>query len=201
MRWFALLFLLTLPAHAQDADVTKLRDALRRTTQELRAAQDQQAAATAALATATAERDAARAELAAMQAKAAEPAAPPPPAAPPKELTELQRRNASLSTTLARLQESGRQTSSAAAAAKSQAAAAEDRATRAQAVADACVKVNAEALKIGNEVVHLYQKPHFRTMLVLSDDPVFGLKRVAFENLMQDYEDKLRSNAYRSETP
>ena len=190
------------PALAQEPDA-RIRDALRRTTQELRAAQDLSATASAALATVTAERDAARAEVAGLQARLADavrPAAAPPPGQD-KALAELQRRNAALSASVARTQDSERRAGSTAQAEAAKAAEAKASAAKLQAVADSCTKSNAAMAKVATEVVHLYQDRHFRALLVLSDEPMLGLKRVELENMLQDYEDTLRTNTYRTPAP
>lgn len=55
-----------------------------------------------------------------------------------------------------------------------------------------CETKNAELYKLGEQVLDLYDKKGVIDSLV-ADEPVTKLKRVEFENLMQDYEDKLRA--------
>ena len=52
---------------------------------------------------------------------------------------------------------------------------------------------NAALYKIGKEVLDLYEKKGFFDVLI-TNEPVTGLRRVELENLMQDYGDKLLDN-------
>jgi hypothetical protein len=55
-----------------------------------------------------------------------------------------------------------------------------------------CEAKNAELYKIGEEVLGLYDKKDFLDLV--AGEPVTKLKRVELENMMQDYEDKMRDN-------
>jgi hypothetical protein len=52
---------------------------------------------------------------------------------------------------------------------------------------------NQQLYKLGQEILDLYDKKDLGSMLAGSE-PVTKLKRVEYENVMQDYEDKLRAN-------
>jgi ribosomal protein L29 len=52
---------------------------------------------------------------------------------------------------------------------------------------------NQQLYKLGHEILDLYDSKDFGSMLAAAD-PVTKLKRVEYENIMQDYEDKLRAN-------
>jgi chromosome segregation ATPase len=57
----------------------------------------------------------------------------------------------------------------------------------------ACEAKNAELFKLGNQVLDLYDKKGLWDAIA-AGEPVTQLKRVEYENMMQDYEDKLRDN-------
>jgi hypothetical protein len=52
---------------------------------------------------------------------------------------------------------------------------------------------NQQLYKLGQEILDLYDKKDLGGMLA-GAEPVTKLKRVEYENIMQDYEDKLRAN-------
>jgi hypothetical protein len=60
----------------------------------------------------------------------------------------------------------------------------------------ACKDANTRMLGVGQEILHLYEDKSFISMILKSYEPILGLKRVALENLVQDYEDKLRDAEY-----
>src|SRR5262249_1099723 len=51
---------------------------------------------------------------------------------------------------------------------------------------------NTKVYQLGQELLDLYQ--HKSMLDVLGDEPVTKLKRVEYENVVQDYEDKLRDS-------
>ena len=148
MRGAALLFgvlLAAAPAWGMEAqeDTAQLREALRRTTAELRATQE-------ALARMQAERDALLRQA--------------PPAAAPRQ-------------------------------APTRESPPEQRAHAAEENLQACRAKNARLVALGEEILHLYETRSFRSLLLQSYEPLLGLKRVELENLVQDYDDKLRDPA------
>ncbi len=60
----------------------------------------------------------------------------------------------------------------------------------------ACRTANGQMLKVGQEVLHLYEDQHFLSMVLQSYEPLLGRKRVELETLVQDYDDKLRDAAF-----
>jgi chromosome segregation ATPase len=52
---------------------------------------------------------------------------------------------------------------------------------------------NAELYRLGQELLKLYDSKDMFDVL-RAGEPITGLKRVEYENLMQDYDDKLRAN-------
>jgi hypothetical protein len=59
-----------------------------------------------------------------------------------------------------------------------------------------CSEENRKLIAVANEILHLYATHDFRNLLFESYEPVLGLKRVKLENLVQDYEDKIRDQEY-----
>jgi len=55
-----------------------------------------------------------------------------------------------------------------------------------------CREKNGRLISLGEEILHLYETQDFRSLLVASYEPLLGLKRVELENLVQDYDDRLR---------
>jgi chromosome segregation ATPase len=64
----------------------------------------------------------------------------------------------------------------------------------------ACEDKNTELYKFGKELIDLYGKQDVLTSIG-SKEPFTRLKRVEVENLMQDYEDKLRANVLAHPAP
>jgi FtsZ-binding cell division protein ZapB len=198
--------LLGMPATAWGESVEdRLREALRHATVDLRAAQDTQAALQAALEEAQKQRDALQQQVAQLtaQAAAAPPApsaAPPPPPAEMQQLRDqiaaLQKRNAALQDGLAHWQSAYRQ-----AAALAQSKDAESRLcgsslSTARTTLGACAAKNTRLIAVANDILHLYQTPHFRSLVSGSWEPLLGYKRVELENLVQDNTDRILDQKY-----
>ncbi len=183
MRALSLIVFLiaTTPVCAQQGDAP-----LRKATAAMRIAQDRAAVAETALAVARQQNQALTRQLEALK-----------PGAAPAEgdeaargaIDELKRQNADLTAGLQQVQASFQQAS------------AMDKARAVRIVAEAkyavdgltaCKDANGRMLAVGQEVLHLYEKQSFISMILKSYEPVLGLKRVALENLFQDYDDKLR---------
>ena len=131
-----------------DSDTDRLRDLLRRTTEQMRALEDQQSTMQASLDEATQQRDQAQKALADRDAQiAALKQAPPVPKVPPAELAALQANIQSLKTQNASLQ-------------------------------------------------HLYEREDFRSLLLKSYEPFFGFEKVKLQNMIQDYEDRIRNASF-----
>ncbi len=213
MRWFGFTLALVLAllgasggALAQGEQETRLREALRRATADLRATQDGQSKLQADLAQAQAQRDQAQRQVAALQERvaglesrvAAVPVPVPvatPAAAPPANQAELDRLRAALREAQAQAQSqrprvvvdpAGMQQANARLEAAQQAAAQADAALK------ACIDQNRALLAASREVLALHESPGFRWLQLASAEPVLGLSRVRLENLVQDLEDKLR---------
>jgi len=185
-------------AAAQESTEDRMRDALRQSVTEMRAAQDQAAQAQAELQKAQADKAALQAQLDAANAKLAA-----APAIKPSDLealkaqvlsaqqagTQLQQMNAKL--------QAGLESASAAAQAKdeqSRKAAAALKA--AQSTLDVCKATNAKLIDVSEDVLHLYESQSFRSILLRSYEPVLGLAKVKLENIVQQYDDRIQDQAY-----
>ena len=178
------------PGQAQPQD--NLRDALRRNIAELRAAQDAKAAAEAALSEAQKQRDLLQQQLDTLRAQQSQQAGVDSQLAELRaELAAQKKQNGEISTAFQQVQAGYAQ---AAEFARGRDALARQSGTEAKAAreaADLCRAKSTELVGLGREILRLYEDSDFRTLMLGRFEPVFGLKRVAFENLVQDYEDKL----------
>ena len=206
MRCVALAFLVLAGAgtHAAAQEKTpedRLRDALRQTIEQMRAAQDQAAQAQAQLAAAQQERDAAKAAQASAEQKLA--AATAKPAARPEELAAVQAQLRAAATedeqrraSFARMQAAYAQVTEIArgktveAAQSSAGLAADARAL------ETCKAANTRLIGVAEDILHLYQTVGFRSLLLRSYEPVVGFAQVKLENLVQDYDDKIHDQEY-----
>jgi chromosome segregation ATPase len=196
------------PALAQTASTEdRLRDALRKTTVDLRAAQDGQAAIQAQLDQTTRQKDALQAQVAELSAKlAAQPApsAPAPQAAAPEksagEVRALQGQVQSLQAALAKFQASYNEAASVARSKDSESRQAAQSAESAEKAVAACTEENSKLLGVADDILHLYRTTGFRTTLIGSYEPVLGLKKVELQNIVQDYEDKIRDHQYQPQS-
>lgn len=177
----------------------KLREALRHTTVDLRALQDQQAQLQAERDAATKQRDLLQQQLADAQAKLTQAAAVPAvKPADPEELKKLQdlledarRQMSALAASNAKWQAAYRD-----AAALAQTREAETRRT-AQALQAAQKEdqlshaTNAKLAALAGDILHLYRSQDFRGVLLRSYEPALGLGKVTLDNTVQDYEDRI----------
>ena len=179
----------------------RLRDALRQSVTEMRAAQDQAAQAQADLARANADKAAIQAQLDAANAKLAENAGKP--VARPADTQALQNalraaqaQAAGQAQLNAKLQGSYQN-----AAELARAKDAESRQAQAVLKADAaalqtCKTTNAKLIDVAEQILHLYQSQGFRSVLLRSYEPVIGMEKVKLENMVQDYDDKIHDQEY-----
>jgi len=185
-------------AAAQENVEDRMRDALRQSVTEMRAAQDQAAQAQADLAKAQADKAALQAQLDAANAKLAAASAIKPADldAMKVQLQSAQQAGASEQLLNAKLQANLQSVAAAAQAkdAQSQKSAAALKAT--SVALDACKSANGKLIGVSEDVLHLYESQSFRSLLLKSYEPVIGLWRVKLENLIQDYDDKIQDQAY-----
>jgi hypothetical protein len=200
MRSFAALVLLLLAAHpaaAQDASTEdKLREALRRSTVDLRALQDSQAQLQADRDGAIKQRDLLQQQVTDLTAKLADALAKPKidPAVVKQlqdQLAAAAQQNAALAASNAKWQAAYQQ---AAALARQRDADAKRLAAGLQAAAkvnDADHADNQKLAALASDILHLYRTQNFRQLLWKSYEPLLGLYEVKLENTVQYYEDKI----------
>ncbi len=198
----AALLLMAGTAFAQDASVTdKLRDMLRQTIEQLRAAQDAQATLQAQLTSMTKDRDALQAEVQALQAKTATASAvsPKQQAAMRAAATEAAQAKAALAQSqagLAKWQTAYNQAAAIARARDEAAKQASAKLTVASKQLAICRQENTKLIKIADDILHLYQTPQWNRLLFWNHEHLIGLARVKLENEVQAYEDRLEAQKY-----
>lgn len=188
------------PARAQEATAeSRLRDALRQTTIQLRALQDNQAALNAQLDQLKQERDSLQQQLEAAKN------APRPPDAELGQLraavAALQQQNAALQAGLQKWQGGYQQAADLARAKDAESrqlgGALQQQTTR----LGVCTTTNGKLIAVANDILHLYRTQSFRSLLLGSYEPLLGFKKVQLENLVQDYEDKIDAHRLPPGTP
>ena len=188
-------------AYADDTPEDRLRAALRQSVTEMRAAQDQAAQAQAALTQAQTDLATTKKQLDEANAKLAETAGKP--AAKPEALQALQanlqaaqQQNAALQTGLQRYQ-------GAVAQAQTIARQKDQESRQAQAglaantrALQTCKATNAKLIDVSEKTLHLWQDRSFLWVLRKSYEPIIGASKVDLENIVQDYDDKIRDQEY-----
>lgn len=194
------------PARAQDGSVeSRLREALRRSTVELRALQDGQAAMQAAL-DQTKQQNAELSKR--IETLSASVAAKPAEAAPDPQLVALrdavpalQEQNKSLRTDLARLRTAYAQATQAAHVGDAQGRQLDLRLRDSSTRLGLCRQENRHLVSVANDILHLYRTPEFRATVIGSWEPLLGFKQVELQNIEQDYEDKILGHRYIDKAP
>ena len=191
----------TTAAHAQDAALDdKLRDMLRQTTTQLRAAEDGTATLQASLDQMTRQRDALQQQLA--EAKAA----PAAPAVTPQMQTAMQQAKAEAAAARAQSSAAAAATAKWQSAYQQAASIARDKdasdkrnaalLAHALAVDTTCKAANTRLIAEAEDILHLYETPKFNMLLIANHERLIGFKRVELENLVQDYDDKINADTY-----
>ena len=188
-------------ASAQDTPEDRLRAALRQSVTEMRAAQDQAAQAQAQLAQVQSELAASKAQLDAANAKLA--AAAGRTAVKPEQLQALQAslqsaqaQNAALQQGLSRYQGAVAQAQGVAREKDAQSRQAEAGLASNTRALETCKATNAKLIDVSEKVLHLYQDRGFLWVLRKSYEPIIGASKVDLENIVQDYDDKIRDQEY-----
>jgi hypothetical protein len=192
------LWLGCVPAMAQDTPEARLRDMLRRTTTELRAAQDSQALLQASL-------DQEKQKAATLQKQIEGLIAHPPEAAKPsmseaeiaRLRAEAQTRVTAVEAGLKQWQDAYQKAADIARTKDAEGKIAIARAIESERQAGICTAANTKLVSVANDILHLYQTQGFRSLLLASYEPLLGLKKVELENTIQDYEDKILDQKYR----
>jgi hypothetical protein len=204
MRAGAPLLILLLagrPALAQDTPEARLRDMLRRTTADLRAAQDSQATLQAKLDQETGKNALLHKQVEDLQARVATPAKPSISdddiARLQANLHDAQARIAMLEPGVKQWQDAYQKAADVARSKDAESKSASTRAADAEKKVGICTAANTKLIAVSNDILHLYQTQSFRSLLLSSYEPVLGLKKVELENTIQDYEDKILDQKYR----
>jgi hypothetical protein len=189
-------------AMAQDSSLdAKLRDLLRQTTEQLRAAQDNAASLQASLDSVTKQRDSLQQQLAAAPPPAAAPAAPSPQQQAQTARADLLVRaaQAEVARYAAGVQHWQAAYQQAAAVARERDATAKQSAAslaQARTALSTCTGENGKLITLAGEILHLYQTPKWNELLVANHERLLGFARVRLENLVQDYDDKIDEQSY-----
>ncbi len=203
MRALALVLVLSalaVPALAQSTE-DKLRDALRRSTVDLRALQDQQGQLQAERDAAVKQRDLLQQQLTDANAKLAEAAqaqAPPPKQEDPEQIKKLEalleearKELAGLAASNAKWQAAYQQAAALAQQKDAEAKRLGQGLSAAQKENTLNHATNQKLAGLAGDILHLYQTQDFRGILLRSYEPVLGLGKVKLDNTVQDYEDKI----------
>ena len=187
--------------HADDTPEDRLRAALRQSVTEMRAAQDQAAQTQAQLAQAQSDLAATKAQLDAANAKLAELGGKT--AVKPEQLQALQAslqsaqaQNAALQQGLSRYQGAVQQAQTVAREKDAQSRQAEAGLASNTKALETCKATNAKLIDVSQKVLHLYQDRSFLWVLRKSYEPIIGASKVDLENIVQDYDDKIRDQEY-----
>jgi chromosome segregation ATPase len=167
----------------------------------MRAAQDQAAQAQAQLAQAQADLAATKAQLDAATAKLADrggkaAASPEQLQALQAQLATAQQQNAALQTGLQRYQGAVQQAQTLARQKDTESRqAAAGLAANTKAL-ETCKATNTKLIAVSEQVLHLYQDRGFLWVLRKSYEPLIGAAKVDLENIVQQYDDKIRDEEY-----
>jgi chromosome segregation ATPase len=201
LAFTCLLALVTFSARADDTPEDRLRAALRQSVTEMRAAQDQASQAQAQLAQAQSDLASTKAQLDAANAKLAELGGKQ--AAKPEELKALQsqlaaaqQQNALLTQGLSKFQSAVQQAQSLAREKDIDSQRAKAGLAADNKALDTCKATNARLIDVSEQVLHLYQDRSFIWVLRKSYEPLIGAAKVDLENIVQDYDDKIRDQTY-----
>jgi chromosome segregation ATPase len=186
------------PVLAQDTAEARLRELLRRSAAELQAAQDSQATLQASLAQEKYKSATLQKQLDDLTAQVAttSKSAQAEEAQLRSDLAAAQAQVATLQTGLTQWQGAYQKAAETARAKDAEGKAATTRAVQAERQGGICQATNARLIGVANDILHLYQSQSFRSLLLLSYEPVLGLKKVELENTIQDYEDKILDQKY-----
>jgi len=186
--------------HAEDTPEDRLRAALRQSVSEMRTAQDQAAQAQAQLAQAQSDLAATKAQLDAANAKLA---ANTKPAVKPEEVQQLQaslqaaqQQNAALQQGLSRYQGAVTQAQDIARQKDAESRQAQAGLASNTKALETCKTTNTKLIAVSEQVLNLWRDRGFLWVLRKSYEPIIGADKVTLENLVQDYDDKIRDQEY-----
>jgi len=188
----SLLLALLAPAPARSAEPpseTRLREALRSTSTQLRTLEDERSRWQATEAEQKKEIETLKAQLAAERAKARRQQAPS--AEVTKRLDEQTEANQKLSASLAECQTAARDAGDAVHAKEEQNARLIAQVRFQVQRAASCEEKNARLYRLTKEFVDRFEKMGLGDSLLSTLEPFLGLRRVELENFSQDFQDKL----------
>lgn len=182
------------PSWAQSSDTeARLREALRASTAQVRALEDERAMLQARMAEADRERESLRQQLAALQQQEK----PAKPAVDEEALADFQQRldqqNAALGqmgAALNKWRSAYEEAANVARAKEAERAQLAARVPEMTARLSTCETKNVELYKVGNEILTHYAEMDIGDVMA-AREPFLGFKRVELQNLVQDYQDKL----------
>jgi predicted RNase H-like nuclease (RuvC/YqgF family) len=183
-----LVLLATLTASAgayAQSDTDRLREALRAATAQARALEDQRTALQAKVA--TAERDAAELKK---QIDAAKAETRQIEKQHREAVEEFNQRLAQRDETLEKWKSAYEEAATVARSKDAERAKFEGEATAFKASTKSCQAKNVQLVKVGRELLRRYEGVSFGDMVVTSE-PLIGIRRVEIQNLLQDYGDKI----------
>ena len=181
-----LLAILTASAGARaQSDTDRLREALRAATAQTRALEDQRTALQAKVA--TAERDAAELKK---QIEAAKAETRQIEKQHREAVEEFNQRLAQRDETLDKWKSAYEEAATVARSKDAERAKFEGEATAFKASTKSCRAKNVQLVKVGRELLRRYEGVSFGDMVVTSE-PLIGVRRVEIQNLLQDYGDKI----------
>jgi hypothetical protein len=65
---------------------------------------------------------------------------------------------------------------------------------------ETCKATNRKLIDVSEQVLHLYETLSFRAILLKSYDPIIGTAKVALQNMVQEYDDKIQDQEYVPQT-
>ncbi|MFD2183694.1 hypothetical protein [Rhodoplanes azumiensis] len=172
------------PAQAQ-SETDRLREALRSATAQVRSLEDQRAVLQARQAEAERERDRLRRQNETLRAQVKE-----AEQAYRQAVSDFNQRLTERDETLEKWKDAYGEAATVARAKEAERARLEQKAAVLEASGKSCTAKNTQLLKVGTELLQRYEAMNPLEAAVVHD-PIFGLRRVEHQNLVQDYRDKL----------
>ncbi len=183
-------------ARADDSPEQRLRDALRQSVTEMRAAQDQAAQATAQVAQLQADKAALQAQVDAAKVALAQAAKPDELKSAQAALDAAHAQAAQMAGDLTKWQGAYQQANAVAQSKDAESRKALQSATANARALQTCKATNTKLISLSESVLHLYETQGFRNILLKSYEPLIGSAKVDLENLVQDYDDKIHDQEY-----
>ena len=184
--------------HAQTSTEDRLREAVKKLTADLRAAQDALGPLQQKLDEATRQRDALQPQLDAATADLAQQtaAAQQDDAQIRKlqaDLAAARKEDGALQAALAKWQAAYKEAAGIAQAKDAEARRLDADLKITLETLEASKQANTKLVAAARDILHLYETQSFRTLVVESYEPLLGLKRTQLENMVQDYDDRIEA--------